>query len=254
MTADGAKARTRFRRHQAQRWMLITGFSTFVAVIIVLPLLMVGLSSGRLPWKRLADIGQAYGGVSALLSAAALCGVVASLLFQGRQVRQELAEMDRQQHIDLMRLALENPEFIEVLDARTAAGPHARQELFANLMMMYWLAVWELGVVDEDELRAMASDMFASEISRRWWGRVGGGWIGTHGKKQRRRFISIVSEELTRARLVPATPVRAVRPGAVPRRAAAASRWPDVAVLAAAVAVMIGALRGGSRSRSTEAT
>ena len=64
--------------------------------------------------------------------------------------------MDRQQHIELMRMAIEHPEFIEVLDARSAMNPYAREELFANLMMMYWLAVWELGVVDEFELRAMA--------------------------------------------------------------------------------------------------
>ena len=93
---------------------------------------------------------------------------------------------------------------IEVLDAKTASDLHARQELFLHLMMMYWLAVWELGVVDDAELRAMSADMFRNEISRRWWDRVGTVWIGTHGKPERRQFVSIVSAELARAELTPA--------------------------------------------------
>lgn len=212
MTASRATSRVRFNAERAQRWLVAGGLLAVVAAVVMSPLVMVRLSSGGLTWRQLADVGQAYGGASALLSAAALCGVVASLVVQRRQVRQELAEMDRQQHIDLMKLAMANPEFLEVLDVNTAGSPYARQEVFLNLMMMYWLAVWELGVVDAGELRAMAADMFGNEISRRWWARVGAVWVGTRGDRGRRRFVSIVTQELARSRPGPDT-----CPGTAPR-------------------------------------
>lgn len=199
MAVGRPKDRWRLDPARAQKGLLISCFVGVVAVVVVSPLLMVRLSDSRLPWGQLADVGQAYGGASALLSAAALCGVGASLLFQRRQVRQELADIDRQQHIELLRLAIDNPELIEVLDARLARSPHARQDLYANLTMMYWLAVWQLGEVDDDELRGMAAAMFQSEVTRNWWGRVGAIWIGTKSRTDRRRFVAIISSELMKA-------------------------------------------------------
>ncbi|MCY1138417.1 DUF6082 family protein [Actinoplanes sp. Pm04-4] len=126
-------------------------------------------------------------------------GFGASLIFQQRQVRQEFADIDRQQHIELLRLAIDNPELIEVLSPATAAGKHARHELYANLMMMYWLAIWELGEIDDEELRAMAAEMFTGDVARLWWGRVGDKWIGTRAKAERRRFVAIIATEHARA-------------------------------------------------------
>lgn len=106
------------------------------AVILGMPLLMVAIADARLPWQRLADVGEAFGGVSALISAIALSGVVASLLFQQRQTRQQIADIDGQHHVELLKLAIDNPELIEVLDSEVARGPHARHEIYANLTMM----------------------------------------------------------------------------------------------------------------------
>lgn len=205
-------ARLAFNGEQTRRLLIAGGLLAAVAAVLISPLMMVRLSSDELPWGQLADVGQAYGGASAILSAVALCGVVASLLAQRQQLRQELAEMDREHHRDLIGLALDNPEFLEVLDAKTASGPHARQELFLNLIMMYWLAIWELGGIDEAELRAMTAGMFENEVSRRWWARIADVWIGTRGRRERRRFIAIVSEELARSQLSPATMPASVPP------------------------------------------
>ncbi|MCM4084101.1 DUF6082 family protein [Paractinoplanes hotanensis] len=169
--------------------------------VVVSPLVMTRLSGTALPWGRLADVGDTFGGVSALLSAVALCGIGASLIFQQRQVRQEFADIDRQQHIELLKLAIDNPELIEVLSPETAAGSHARHELYANLMMMYWLAIWELGEIDDEQLRAMTADMFRGEVARNWWRRVGGKWISTRARAGRRRFVAIVNEEFHQAEM-----------------------------------------------------
>jgi hypothetical protein len=69
--------------------ILIVGFGALLVLVLGSPLLMATVSGTALPWGRLADVGDAFGGVSALLSAVALCGIGASLIFQQRQVRQE---------------------------------------------------------------------------------------------------------------------------------------------------------------------
>ncbi|MFI1994841.1 DUF6082 family protein [Actinoplanes sp. NPDC020271] len=181
------------RRNRIHRWS--TGVALVAVLTLAVPLLMMLLSVTALPWARLADVGDAFGGVSAVLSALALSGVGASLLFQQRQIRQELADLDRQQHMELLKLAIEHPELIEVLDSETAATTHPRHEIYANLTMMYWLAIWQLGEIDDAELHGMARSMFRSDISRQWWSRVGSEWIGTRLRPERHRFLEIITRE-----------------------------------------------------------
>ncbi|MFF5297510.1 DUF6082 family protein [Paractinoplanes globisporus] len=188
-----ATRRSRFAR-SGRAGLLVAGFLAIMVIVLGSPLLLAALSGTALPWGRLADVGDAFEGASALLSAIALCGIGASLLYQQRQVRQELAGMDRQQHAELLKLALDNPEFMEMLNGEPA-GPHARQETYANLTMMYWLAIWELGEIDDDELRLMVGSLFRSDVARRWWARVGAVWIGTRHRPERVRFLSIISAE-----------------------------------------------------------
>lgn len=233
-----------FRRARWNTW--VTGSLLVAVLILAVPLLMMLLSAAALPWNKLADVGDAFGGASAVLSALALSGVGASLLFQQRQIRQELADLDRQQHMELLKLAIENPELIEVLDSHTASGEHARQDIYANLTMMYWLAIWQLGEIDDDELRAMASAMFRSAITRRWWSRVGGGWIGTRLHPERLRFLEIIAEECTAAEISARTPSGPAGP-ALPATRSRALATSGAIVLAGAIA--IGCVYG-RRSRS----
>ena len=71
-------------------------------VVACAPFFLVEVASVPLPWSRLGDVGDAYGGASALLSAAALCGIGISLIYQQKQLKQELIGIDRQRHHDPM--------------------------------------------------------------------------------------------------------------------------------------------------------
>ena len=53
--------------------------------IVLAPFAMALIARAHQNWVLLGNIGQAYGGVSALISAIALVGVVGSLLIQARQ-------------------------------------------------------------------------------------------------------------------------------------------------------------------------
>ena len=183
--------------------LVVGGLLSVIVVVLGFPLLMVLLSGSKLPWDRLADVGDAYGGASALLSAAALCGVGASLVYQQRQLRQEMSMIERQQHFDLVKLSLENPELMRALDEDLSSSPDGRQIAYLNLMMNYWLAMWELGEIDDSELTGLASGMFRGATARSWWGSYGSGWIGTRRKPRRQRFIDIVSAAHARTSVTP---------------------------------------------------
>jgi hypothetical protein len=70
---------------------------------------MEAASRTGLDWNRLSDIGQAFGGVSAVLSALAFCAIAASLLLQWRQLRMTTVIAARERHFDLVRLAVDDP-------------------------------------------------------------------------------------------------------------------------------------------------
>jgi hypothetical protein len=220
---------------------LITGITLVAAAILWSPMLLYLTIGANLPWPALSDVGQAYGGASALLSGAALCGVGASLILQSRQMRQELINLDRQRHFDLVKLALDNPEFFEVMDPGVITTHQDRQIVFANLTMNYWLALWELGEIAESELRKLTSTMFRHRGALEWWRQQRQvEWI-TVRTRRRRRFLLVVNEEWMKSAEAPAPKVE-------PKRTGSATTW-AVALLVVAAAVAARAVsRGQSRS------
>jgi len=170
-----------------------------VIMVLGFPLLMVQFSGSRLPWDKLADVGDAYGGASALLSAAAMCGVGASLVYQQRQLRQEMVMIERQQHFELVKLAIEDKDLMRAVDGGLAASPEGKQQAYANLTMNYWLSMWELGEIDDEELQGLTAVMFQSRIARTWWLSQEKTWLGTRFRPQRARFMAFVSEQCAAA-------------------------------------------------------
>jgi hypothetical protein len=165
--------------------------------ILVSPALLRYLDSG-LDWSRLADIGQAYGPVSALLSALALCVVV---LVQRRQLRQEQVLMAREMHASAMRTAMEDPVYGQCWGPRVAPD-HMDERLFyyTNTILMAWLYAWECGDLSDDAVRAYVRAMADSEIPRQYW-RMHGPWRLQSARGRRRRFLSLVDGEFRAATL-----------------------------------------------------
>ncbi|GAA2487279.1 DUF6082 family protein [Winogradskya humida] len=186
------------RRQRLRLVSTIAGLTIGTGVVLWSPMIFYRILGRAMPWQDLADVGQAYGGASALLSAAALCGIGFSLILQSRQLRQELTSLDKQRHFELIKLALDNPEFFEVIDIGQVTGPRDRLKVYANLMMNYWLAMWELGEIGEAELRNLTRNLFKGDLARTWWQQQQGTWM-TVRTRRRRRFIAIADEEWTAA-------------------------------------------------------
>lgn len=192
MASRGFHPRALLNPSRARAGAVISGSIAAFVLVLGSPVLLVHLWG--LPWGRVAEIGDAHGGASALVSAVALCGVGASLIYQQRQLRQEMLMFRRQQHFDLVRLGIDDAELLRAVDVDLGSSPDGRQQAYLNLMTSYWHSMWELGEIDDEELLLLASSIFRGEIGRRWWTRYGKSWIGTRRRPSHRRFVDLMSE------------------------------------------------------------
>src|SRR5688572_13410585 len=100
-------------RSRGTRWgwdalralLVVVAIAAAIAAIVVSPLLFRALAGYATGWTDMADVGDAYGGVGAVLSGLALGGVVLSLLLQWRQNTADRSLAVRQHHFELIKLA-----------------------------------------------------------------------------------------------------------------------------------------------------
>jgi hypothetical protein len=176
---------------------VLTGSLIVVIIGVALsPLGMTWLGNQSINWALLSDVGQAYGGASALLSGLAFCGIAVSLLLQWRQFRSSLLYSVKQRHFELVKLALENPEFLYVDGDDVARDPDVRLKVYGNLLVNHWAMTWDMGFTTEPSLRQSGRRLFLSALARDWWTNWGNSYLGAAG---RRRFVQILDEEASAA-------------------------------------------------------
>jgi hypothetical protein len=176
---------------------LVVGLLAALAVlglVVASPVWMGWIRRRSTDWAQLADVGQAYGGVSAILSAFALCAVAFSILVQRLQLRTAALDLDRRRHLDLIQIALGDDELVGVVSPRLRGNPHARAYAYANLWVSYWFTLWEMGRLGEDGLRRNAAAMFQNPVSRDWWHGVEEGWALGMRSRRTRRFTDVLTE------------------------------------------------------------
>lgn len=171
---------------------------TFAAVTIAAlsPLAMVWVADLPVQWAPLAEVGQAYGGASALLSALALSGIAISILIQRHQNRISQLYSLRQRQFEIVKLALESPEYLYVDGPLVVADKTARLKVYANLLVGHWAMVWDLGEMGDDWLRLSAGRLFDAELAREWWMDWGSSYLGP---RRRRKFVEILTQECEQA-------------------------------------------------------
>src|SRR5690348_16775060 len=105
---------------RAQRWQLVqllivaSGATACVFAVVFSPLLLPLLDGADgVDWTRLSNIGQAYGGVSALIATVGVFGIAASLLGQVRESRRAGIRDERQLHSGILLFAIEHPEYCQ---------------------------------------------------------------------------------------------------------------------------------------------
>jgi hypothetical protein len=203
---------------RGRRLALVGSLLLLVAMVIFSPALMVLAAGYPLPWQQLGDVGQAYGAVSAIVSALALLGIAVSLVIQQRQNRMMEEQAVRQRHSELVRLTIEDQRFLYSWGAVPTSDSDPALLGFSNLIVSHWLMLWRIRNIDEATLRRNAQAFFAGSVGRDHWRHSGPGWATPDRRST--RFVAIMTEELEKA--VAAGPPLSVPPAGIGKPVSAA--------------------------------
>jgi hypothetical protein len=172
---------------------------SIITVVALSPLAMAAAVPNSLTndtLQRISNIGQTYGAASAVLSAIALLGVGASIILQILDSRNSREQNMRILHLDLFRIALDDPKLLDCWGKFSSSTNVAQQRhlIYANLIVSFWRTAFETGGMGENELRIVADGFFDGKIGREYW---------TNAKQSRKRsamthrsrcFITILDE------------------------------------------------------------
>ncbi|MBT8225197.1 MAG: hypothetical protein KJO75_06830 [Dactylosporangium sp.] len=207
---------------------------------------------------RMSDIGQSYGGLSAILSAGAMIGVIAALLMQIRQIRIGQAQGMRMLQIELMSMLLRDPNLRPVSPSYRLPDPSRRQrDIFSNLIFKYLELGYETGYFPRDSIRLEFSQQFEVDDIRRFWANIREAYAGGVCNEAQRRFVELVNtayEEVAMTKAPPA--VSPEGPSSRIRDEAWGPSWRSVSSMrlaftgVVAAAGILAAVRSRKRSRT----
>ncbi|MGH3869499.1 MAG: DUF6082 family protein [Pseudonocardiaceae bacterium] len=167
-----------------------------IIVLVVLSPLALSTVDGnviRADWSRLSSIGATYGAVSAVVAAIALVGVVTSLIIQSREAKATRSSALRALHIDLLRMAMEDPVYMECWGTYLTDGFEGeRQYAYVNMLISYWQSAYDLGEIDNTVLVGACSELFSSEPGRFFWRIAGPARIQAASSRRGRQFCYLV--------------------------------------------------------------
>jgi hypothetical protein len=190
---------------------------------------------GGTSWAQLADIGETYGAVSAILSALAVGGVAASLLYQSQQLRLSRLHHVRSVQRELMMKLVDRPDLANATNYFGDTTADRGQRAFIVSLVQYIFLAYEAGLVTDASLtEEVFPALFGSEAGRHFWREHRLDWIRPGGEAGARAFGLVVDEAWRQAE-AQANDVAAPRPNvSAPQRATAASVIAVSAVVASA--------------------
>lgn len=215
-------------------------------LVVLSPLALRALDNGdEVDWNRLSNIGETYGAVSAIVAAVALLGVTTSLVIQSREAGAARKNARRAHHVELMRMAMDDPRYMEcwgpyLTESFAAEG----QYTYVNLIVAHWYSEYEVGELSDTLLRATAASVFASVPGRVYWRSTGTFWRDNYAGRRAWRFHRVLEEAFQEAIRKP--PSMPPAPPASIEPARAGWRWGTVLAAgggAAAALVMARAVR-----------
>jgi hypothetical protein len=143
-----------------------------LALVILSPFALAVLANeDGVDWNSLSTVGQTYGAISAVIAVVALGGVAGSLVVQQREAKSNREQSLRVLHTDLLKMAMDNPEYMECWGPFRADNDptHLRQVMYTNMIISHWEMMYELGALTEGHLRELAAAMFRGDPGRRFW-------------------------------------------------------------------------------------
>jgi hypothetical protein len=218
-----------------------------MGLVVVSPLALRALDSGQIDWTRLSNIGQTYGAVSAIVAAVALLGVMISLVIQNRDAKAARQSARRAHHVELMRMAMDDPRYMECWGPYLTDGFAAEgQYTYVNLIVANWYSEYQVGELPDSLLRASASSVFASGPGRLYWQTTGALWRDKYPGRRAKRFYQVLEETYQDAIKQPPS----MPPATVPQKSGSRSsgsgvdrRWMTIAATAAGAVAALAVTR-----------
>lgn len=101
-------------------------FTAAMVSVAVTPILLGRLFAADGDYARLSDIGQAYGAASAVVAVMALGVVAVGLMLQYRQFRASRLQSLTEAEDQLIRIAMQDPQYRQCWGARCPGGRRRR--------------------------------------------------------------------------------------------------------------------------------
>jgi hypothetical protein len=151
-------------------------------------------------YSTIADVGQAYGGASAVVACIALFVVTASIFMQYRQFKEVRRDAATDFAEELVLLAMECPKYRQCWGSRvTPAGVDEDLFFYCSKVIKNWARLWDLGVIDETRVREYLRGFFDAEIPRMFWEKHSEWHRRGRGHARREPFRDLVNAEYLRA-------------------------------------------------------
>jgi uncharacterized membrane protein len=209
-----------------------------MGLVVLSPLALRAYEGDDVDWQRLNEIGGTYGAISAVVASIALVCVTVSLVIQNREVREARKNARRAHHVELMRLAMDDPRYMACWGPYlTDSFAAETQFTYVNLIVAHWYAEYDVGEMPDALLRATAINVFASGPGRHYWETTGTFWRDNYPGKRPRRFHQVLEDTYQEAIKTPVARPDDVPSPAPPEQAlviAPRSRHPWVTPWAAA--------------------
>ena len=199
------------RRRAALR-AIVQSYVKMVALVVIIvaavigivfaPLGMALLAKGNREWALLGNVGQAYGGVSALISALALIGVSGALLVQARQHKLDRLTAVRGQHSYILSVVREDLQLYAPVMGEDLKDERSTRRRWLRIEALQYLATgFDTGLLTEEALRSEAfPGFFRYEENRQFWETANSYWLSETRGRKRRKFVKIANEELAYAK------------------------------------------------------
>ena len=199
-------ARRRTALRQTMRYRMKIALIAIIVIAVVIGILFapVGLEllgKENRNWTLLGNVGQAYGGISAVISALALIGVIGTLLIQAHQHTLDRMTAVRGRQAQIYSVIREDPLLYGQVLGYSGEESAVRRRTFRIELLQYYSMGFETGLLTGAVLR---SDVFAGffryEENRQFWEMVNSEWLTATSGRKRRKFVRIANEELAYAK------------------------------------------------------
>jgi uncharacterized protein DUF6082 len=166
---------------------MILSVASVVAFLWASPRFLKSMSRQGFDWETLSFIGQSYGAIAAVFSGLAFLGVVVALTIQIRQGAVQQVVSLRQQHMEVLKITLENPEYERWLYGDEWVPPIYA---YVNLGLQNIYLFWRVGEIDDEEAQWDLNDFFSpSPYARSWWvEKAREAWTSRSSSKVRTQF------------------------------------------------------------------